>query len=35
MREVSQVNSESGHWFREDIAWDSYFIGGIFAYCGE
>ena len=35
MREVSQVNSESGHWFREDIARDSYFIGAVFADCGE
>lgn len=35
MREVSQVNSESGRWFREDIARDSYFIGAIFADCGE
>ena len=35
MREVSQVNSESGRWFWEDIARDNYFIGAIFADCRE
>ena len=29
------INSESDHWFLEDIVRDSYFIGAIFAGCGE